>query len=1064
LNTPIETLRQYSTGNDEATLFDVISFLVKQTCSEIVGLTVRELLQTNSFVMICLQDAVDTPDDDEIPVNSNTSDDDEILVNATVSVTTSVTTLKDQVTTAAKIIDEALVDVKAMPAWSALSTCPGSDEPPVKLVDDNEFGVSGEYFGQIHDTSGQNNIASDITTVLPETFLPATNTVKHHFVPPTNVVPTSNSYSKLSDNDDEDTKDEDSAYAHANMAQSFLSQPSATKATVAPTSYRFNPNGYEIIDEIITSLRNDPISSDDLTWWMSQVRKDITKARTDLAQSFKDTARDFAKGFVKKAKQSLTETASDLMMKNMDQMNKTATAECNKLIGKSFDLQDVMLKADTARLSLIDAHRLANDLLTSIDGHVAHIKATSASRSDDMLDDLMELRNRIDSADYIPRAALASAMASTEQNFAPMSQIDAMLLRMEKLENTISDLKATNLREQPSSPKRHEKFANVDATSFISPPPTPEHHFDYDVPTNGPLDDASLDDVIPYMTTVTVRIGSSTHYNCQVLECIKRSSGTFYKVLNNVGSDFVVQMENIVAMDQSTAFPQHPSYINRAHRNSPSRGMPPRPSPTYGGRGIPFGGRGHGPPPRSNQHSYQNHGHQYKYHDEDDDSIDRRPPHAPRMLGRNEFEYPIGTRNIIREDKVESFLKGNFEPLKPDADPREFYNKIRLDASKYGVLLCTYNEATPSASLLSYDSSNSVNFTAAESTTARVLYDIFDQGQDILFHADNYYHRSIIKNYRDSQDGLALFKKFISHHHVNFRSTQKQSNISSQYQLPQLKSQSLITYISALRTWISETNPMMTPLVIFQLVIDQLKQDPRYAKARNDLELHSDRYATANVSGVDAQHTLARLADTILDYYTTSEKNSLLKPTSATFNALVSPPFKMDICSLIKNPYKRDNKPFAPKFQKDNQSSDKPLYCHGCRSYGHVVLNCPRTGASILIAEFLAKLEPDRKSEIRKEYLKDRKLAHEKYLLSHKDRGNLKKQIKSIEMSIFPTDAERLDLSESAVNEYNNLRNTAIANARIHNMNLDFGSLDKVYDDFAEPMLDFDPDTEEFEA
>ena len=397
-------------------------------------------------------------------------------------------------------------------------------------------------------------------------------------------------------------------------------------------------------------------------------------------------------------------------------------------------------------------------------------------------------------------------------------------------------------------------------------------------------------------------------------------------------------------------------------------------------------------------------------------------------------------------------------------DPRNFYNKIRLDASKYGILLCTYNNATPSESLLSYDSSNSVNFTAAETTTARVLYDIFDQGQDILFHVDNYYHRSIIKIYRDSQDSLALFKKFISHHHVNFRSTQKQSNISTQYQLPQLKSQSLITYISALRTWISETNPMMTPLVIFQLVIDQLKQDPRYAKARNDLEIHSDRYATANVSGVDAQHTLARLADTILDYYTTSEKNSLLKATSATFNALVSPPFKLDICSLVKNPYKRESKPFTPKFQKDNQSFDKPLYCYGCRSNGHEVLNCPCTGASILIAEFLAKLEPDRKIEIRKEYLKNRKLAHKKYLQSHKDRGNLKKHIKSIQISIFPTDTERLVLDEWAVNEYNNLRDSAIANARIHNMNLDFGSLDRVYDDFAEPILDFDPDTDEFEA
>jgi len=122
---------------------------------------------------------------------------------------------------------------------------------------------------------------------------------------------------------------------------------------------------------------------------------------------------------------------------------------------------------------------------------------------------------------------------------------------------------------------------------------------------------------------------------------------------------------------------------------------------------------------------------------------------------------------------------------------------------------------------------------------------------------------------------------------------------------------------------------MMTPLVIFQLVIDQLKQDSQYAKARNDLELHSDRYASSGVSGVDTQHTLARLADTILDYYTTMEKNALLKPTSTAVNALEFPPFKLDICSLVKNPYRKDSKPpFNARFNKDKQSSDKPLYCH----------------------------------------------------------------------------------------------------------------------------------------
>ena len=128
------------------------------------------------------------------------------------------------------------------------------------------------------------------------------------------------------------------------------------------------------------------------------------------------------------------------------------------------------------------------------------------------------------------------------------------------------------------------------------------------------------------------------------------------------------------------------------------------------------------------------------------------------------------------------------------------------------------------------------------------------------------------------------------------------------------------------------------------------------------------------------------------------------------------------------------------------------------------MIDCTRTGVSILIAEFLAKLEPDRRLELRKEYLKNRKLAHEKYLQSHKDSGSLKKHIKSIEASIFPTDAERQLLSESSVNAYNSLRDGAISKARIHNMDLDFGSLDRLYDDFAEPFLDFDPDTKEFEA
>jgi len=151
--------------------------------------------------------------------------------------------LKDQVITSEKIIDEAIVETlrtpdKNGPTGPALS-------PIGKPVEDDTVEFSNAYFGQNHDNSGQNIIASDVTTKSVETSLPAKNTVKHDSAPPKNVVLTSNPFAKFSDTDD-DVKDEDSTYAHCNMAQSVIThdQPSVTLprttnqkiGTMSPTS------------------------------------------------------------------------------------------------------------------------------------------------------------------------------------------------------------------------------------------------------------------------------------------------------------------------------------------------------------------------------------------------------------------------------------------------------------------------------------------------------------------------------------------------------------------------------------------------------------------------------------------------------------------------------------------------------------------------------------------------------------------------------------------------------------------------------------------------------------
>jgi len=133
---------------------------------------------------------------------------------------------------------------------------------------------------------------------------------------------------------------------------------------------------------------------------MSQVCKDLNASKSSLAQSLHDTSCTV----VVKAKRALTDAASTALVINMDKLNTTATAECNKLIGKAFDLQRVLVEADT-KTALTEAHRLANDMVLSLESHVAQTSAHTDSCFDDIRLDLKALEDHIDSSDFVPRAA-----------------------------------------------------------------------------------------------------------------------------------------------------------------------------------------------------------------------------------------------------------------------------------------------------------------------------------------------------------------------------------------------------------------------------------------------------------------------------------------------------------------------------------------------------------------------------------------------------------------------------------------------------------------------------------
>jgi len=149
LNLPMADLRMVAGVKDDASLSDVISFIVDETCSEIVGLKMHECTTKNMFLMTC--------DSDEIPIEDKIPE-----ISATES---SVAKLQHLVNISEKAV--AVVDTLKSPVkkhvskanWPALPPqFLSTNQPdPTILVDDTGI----ENFGLTHDMTGQKFSASE---------------------------------------------------------------------------------------------------------------------------------------------------------------------------------------------------------------------------------------------------------------------------------------------------------------------------------------------------------------------------------------------------------------------------------------------------------------------------------------------------------------------------------------------------------------------------------------------------------------------------------------------------------------------------------------------------------------------------------------------------------------------------------------------------------------------------------------------------------------------------------------------------------------------------------------
>ena len=326
---------------------------------------------------------------------------------------------------------------------------------------------------------------------------------------------------------------------------------------------------------------------------------------------------------------------------------------------------------------------------------------------------------------------------------------------------------------------------------------------------------------------------------------------------------------------------------------------------------------------------------------------------------------------------------------------------------------------------------------------------------------DNLYALSLLDTFAHEQDGIGFLHNLIREHHKNLRKGVTKSNITQACQLPQLSNhKNVVSYIEALKIYVQDVAMTLTQLEILQLVTDQLETDTRFASVANHFKEKTAIFMQNETKFLDTQYSLINIARTIMSFYKPEERNQLLKPRT-TFNSLTANAFDKNKLPFGKKPYQtRSKTQFKPanKTAKDNKQ-----FCKGCRTHGHEVENCNKTGSHISITQFLDRLPVADAQRIKQAYIDNRKEAHKKYLESYANRRTLRNNISTFAIDLFPTEESMEEPSDEMTTAYEGVRNTLIMHAVRADVDVNFGSLDPDYMDPNEPILQFDPENEELE-
>ena len=473
-------------------------------------------------------------------------------------------------------------------------------------------------------------------------------------------------------------------------------------------------------------------------------------------------------------------------------------------------------------------------------------------------------------------------------------------------------------------------------------------------------------------------------------------------------------------------------------------------------------------------------------HDLDDEPEDN---YYNRPLADYEYIYPTGTAaKRVFEDKVEAVHESIKVTLSDETKIQSFYEETRRRLQPQNIPLKDWLLLTPSTDLLDLPRDMVQNYDRAKLVMSRAIYNLFDANKDTLI--TDLYMRGELNMFKTDSDGFGFLRFMISQNHPKFRHTVSRPSIIATLQPPIFTDDKTIyEFCSEVHEYMTNGNAPdhFTPLAAAQFVAESIRKDTRFDKGRINLE--TEILKNTSTSGyVPAHLTIRVLSRTILEVYDHDAKRDLSKPKRTgttqfnkfrTFDLDTGGPVCVGIDEIEEalkahrvdtrsgtrdrnqgnqrykgngngnQQYRNNGNADKSKFgdsNRDARSEDRSKapfkQCGACGQPGHDEEDCRKKLSFVRLSQWLQLLSPAQRKEFSRELDRNARDTHEKYKKAYGNRREIRKKI-------------------NVLNVNDEARIAMISVFRAQLPDIDFGSLDLDFIDDSEPILEYDPETDE---